>query len=121
MNGIAAIGAKLSGARSALIAIAALCLPTAYCKGREDGTVKADAARAIANVKALQADAAATGLAAEERVADALRINQDEEELIDAIAEEPDTVPDPVRVRLGCERLRAQGTPAADLPAPCGP
>ncbi|MBH9537890.1 hypothetical protein [Novosphingopyxis sp. YJ-S2-01] len=120
---VAGFGVKLAGARSALIAIActaALCLPTAYCKGRDDGAAKAEAARAVANVEALEADAVAAGAAAEERLADALRIDDKEEELIDAIAELPDAAPDPVRVRLGCERLRAQGTPEADLSALCG-
>lgn len=105
----------------AVAATAALCLPLGYCQGRDAERARNDAARALANTKALELDAEANEAASADRVADALEVTAQEEELLDAISEIPDTRPDPVRVRLGCERLRAQGTPSADLPAVCGP
>ena len=118
------IKAALASAQSAIItglAVFALTAPVAYCKGESAASSKYEAARALANEKALRLEKETGDTAAAERIIDALRINQSEEELIDAIADTPDTVPDPVRVRLGCERLRAQGTPAANIPAECGP
>lgn len=111
-------------ARSAILTgfvVAALCFPLGYCQGYKAASAKAAAERALANVKALELDAMAKDAAASERVADALVVEEMEEELLDAIAQTPDSAPDAVRVQLGCRRLRAQGTPAADIPAICGP
>lgn len=104
-----------------LVAIGGACLTLGFCKGEDSANAAHEAARALANVEALAIDAAAQNSAASERVTDALRIDQQEEELIDAISEIPDTVPDTVRVMLGCKRLRTQGTPEISLPAICGP
>jgi hypothetical protein len=105
----------------AVLITAGLCLPLGYCKGEQAANARHEAARALANTKALQIDAAAGESAAEERVQDALRVERLEEDLLDAISDTPDTAPDLVRVQLGCQRLREQGTAPADLPAVCGP
>lgn len=116
------IWAAIVAAKTAIIVgliVFGLTLPLGYCKGYDAAQSKAEAARALANTKALQIDAAAGNIAAEERVADALAVDDKEEELLDAIADVPDTTPDAVRVRLGCQRLRAQGTAEPDLPTVC--
>lgn len=100
---------------------AALTAPLAYCKGEKAAQAQAAAARAEANVEAMKTNAAATEQAAEERLADAVTVTKQEEELIDAIQSTPDSAPDAVRVALGCQRLRAQGADPATLPAACGP
>lgn len=87
------------------------------CDGRRSERAVADAARAEANVQAAKTDQAATSKAADERVADAAVVTAKERELVDAIADTPDTAPDAVRVRLGCERLRQQGTDTTAIPA----
>lgn len=91
--------------------------PLAYCEGRSAAKGQYEAARAEANVEALKTNADASERAAEERAADATEVAEQEEDLIDAIQSTPDTAPDTVRVRLGCERLRAQGTDTAAFPA----
>ena len=116
--------AAIVAAKTAIIVgliVFGLTLPLGYCTGRDHANTKHVAARSLANIKALQIDAAAGTQASEERVADALAVDDNEEELLDAIADVPDTTPDAVRVRLGCQRLYAQGTPPADIPAICGP
>lgn len=120
---IANIWASIVAAKTAIITgliVFGLTLPLGYCKGQSDANSRHAAERLLANTKALQIDAAAGTQASEERVADALAINETEEELLDAIADIPDEAPDAVRVRLGCQRLRAQGTSPADIPAVCG-
>lgn len=87
------------------------------CDGRRSERAMANAARAEANVEAVKRDQGATDKAADERVADAAVVTAKEKELVDAIADTPDTAPDAVRVRLGCERLRQQGTDIATVPA----
>lgn len=112
------------GAKTAIITglcVAAVCLPLGYCKGERAATAKWDAARSLANTKALEIDGTSKEAAAGERVADALAVERNEEELLDAIATVEDTVPDASRVALGCQRLRTQGTAEADLPAICRP
>ena len=104
-----------------IVAVGGLCLTLGFCKGEDSGNAKYEAARSLANVKAMAIDGEAREQASEERVADALRIDRNEEELINAISDTPDTSPDTVRIMLGCKRLRAQGTAAADLPPVCGP
>jgi hypothetical protein len=59
--------------------------------------------------------------AAAQRQTDTLAVAKSERELIDAIKQVPDEKPDPVRVRLGCERLRRAGRINSDLPAVCRP
>lgn len=121
---VAAIIAGVTRARSAILAAslsAALCFPLGYCEGRRASDARCEAARNLANTKALEMDAAAGVAASKERVADVLAIQNNEEELIDAISSVDDAKPDAVRVALGCERLRSQGTAQADIPAICGP
>lgn len=114
----------IAKARSAIITGAlcvAVCLPVGYCSGYQAMRNKATAERALANVEATKRAATASEAAGVEHVADALAIAEHEGKLTDAILETPDTAPDAVRVQLGCERLRTQGTADADLPAPCRP
>lgn len=94
-----------------------LTAPLAYCGGKKAAKAQYEAARAEANVEALKTNAKATEKAAEQRTRDATEVAAQEEVLIDAIQSTPDTAPDAVRVRLGCERLRAQGTDPAAFPA----
>jgi hypothetical protein len=101
----------------AFIAVASLSFLLGQCDGRKSERARSDAARAEANVQAMKTNQVATEKAAEQRVKDATTVAAQEEELIDAIQTVPDTAPDAVRVRLGCERLRKQGTNTADIPA----
>lgn len=126
---ISDIGTALSGAWKAIsaarnailtgMAVAGLCLPLGYCAGQRAEKARNEAARALANIEALQVEGAAAEKAAADRVEDALAVERHEQELIDAISKVPDGPPDDVRVALGCQRLRAQGTAAADLPEIC--
>lgn len=77
--------------------------------------------RAKAEVTLLKVDAAAKEKAAQERVVETAAVAANERKLVDAIQSVPDTAPDPVRVALGCQRLRGQGTADAVLPAVCRP
>lgn len=125
------IGDALTGAWKAVtaakasiitgIACVALCLPLGYCKGYEAATDKASAERAAANVTAMKTARTADQAAAVERVDDALANIKQETGLTDAIAQIPDTLPDPTRVALGCQRLRQSGATDATLPAACRP
>lgn len=99
------------------LCVAALCLPLGYCKGESAAKARADAERSLASTKALKVDAVAKDNAAASRVKDALTVKENEDALVDAISEVPDEKPDAVRVRLGCERLRAQGEDISRLPA----
>lgn len=87
------------------------------CDGKRSERARQDAARAEANVEAMKTNTKATETAAAQRVKDATTVAAQEEALIDAIQSTPDEAPDAVRVRLGCERLRAQGTDLANIPA----
>ena len=112
----------LTGAKSAIITgvvCVAICLPLGYCEGYKAADAKAQAQIALANAEAVKKAKDADEVAAVERVSDALENAKAEQELTDAIVETPDTVPDAVRVQLGCERLRRAGV--SDLPAPCRP
>ena len=120
---LANIWAAIVAAKTAIITgciVFGLTLPLGYCKGSSDANARHSAARELANVKALQMDAAAGTQASEERVADALTIDDNEEALVDAISTIPDEVPSAIRVAAGCRRLRAQGTLEADIPLVCG-
>lgn len=105
------------------IAGAALLLLATFALGRCDGArreaMRQEAARATAVVEAMGRNAGAHTDAAAARAADTAAIVQQKKELIDAIQSIPDTHPDPVRVALGCQRLRAQGGRDANLPAVC--
>jgi hypothetical protein len=121
---LASIWSAIAAAKTAIITgcvVFGLTLPLGYYKGSSDANARHQAARELANAKALQMDAAAGILASEERVVDALTVNENEEALIDAISTIPDTTPGAIRVAAGCRRLRAQGTAEADIPLVCGP
>lgn len=98
-----------------LVGIGLACLPLAYCAGRRAGEDPAG------NVKTAETDRVARDNADTARAADSITILRHEQELTHAISQVPDTKPDPVRIALGCQRLRAQGTAEADLPADCRP
>lgn len=100
-----------------VLLVAAITYPLGRCDGKRAERARNDAARAEANVQAMKTNAAATDRAANERVADAAVVSANEERLIDAIEDTPDTAPDAVRVRLGCERLRAAGTDTTAIAA----
>lgn len=101
--------------------VAVVCLPLGYCKGMQHANQRRDAELALANKVAQDRAITVADQAANERVADAIAEAREERKLTDAIADTPDTAPDAVRVQLGCQRLRSQGTADADLPAGCGP
>lgn len=98
---------------------ALLCFPLAQCRGEKIGQQKAALALERANRQFLEQKARADELAADQRLTDTIAVNRQEQELRDAIASTPDSAPDAVRIRLGCARLRAAGSSAADLPAVC--
>lgn len=94
-----------------------LVLAFVYWKGQNDHAKKERARDAVAVQAAMKSDAQADTKAAELVAHDALIRVEKEKELADAVAEVPDGLPDPVAVRLGCERLRQAGVSVADLPA----
>lgn len=115
--------ARMIGVRGGLL-IAAVALLVWLWIGWNRAADQRDEARdklrtAEAAIVLLEHDAALKELAAIERQNDIAATAQTERELNDAIAEVLDSKPDPVSVRLGCERLRRAGTPASDLPADC--
>lgn len=93
----------------------------AYKDGVNHEHARAAAALAKANHDFLEQKARADDLAARQRLTDTIAVTQRERELRDAIASTPDTAPDAVRIRLGCERLRraAGSAHTANLPAVC--
>lgn len=103
----------------AFLAVAAVIL-IADRNGYNRAKSKYEAERATANVIAITTARNADEAAAVERVESALVLAEKKTELTNAIAETPDTAPDAVRVRLGCERLRQAGTLDAGVPAICG-
>lgn len=101
---------------------AILIYPLAECDGKKAGRQEMQLAVERANTVALEQKARADALAAAQRITDAVAVSTREKELRDAIASTPDTAPDAVRIRLGCERLlRANGGNSATLPAVCRP
>ena len=98
---------------------AVLCFPLAQCRGERIGKQKMQLAIEQANTRFLTQKARADELASQQRITDTIAVNEQEEELRDAIADTPDTAPDAVRVQLGCARLRAADRGEADLPAVC--
>lgn len=96
---------------------AVLCFPLAQCRGERIGKQEAALALEQANTRYLTQKARADDLAAEQRLTDTIAVNEQERNLRDAIADTPDTAPDAVRIRLGCERLRRAGTDPASIPA----
>lgn len=88
-----------------------------YLKGRGDNARAERARDAVAVQAAIKSDTKANDKAAEVVAHDAMLRVEKEKELIDAVAEVSDGLPDPVAVRLGCERLRQANVSVADLPA----
>lgn len=103
----------------AAIALAVISLTStlSYCQGRRDGRSQMQSAIDRANVEALKQKARADELAANQRLTDTIAVSRREEALRNAIASTPDSAPDAVRIRLGCERLRASGQSTAAIPA----
>lgn len=97
------------------LAVAGLCLPLGYCAGHRSASGPA------IDTKAVATNELARDNADQARAADGITITKHEQELTNAISTVPDTKPDPVRIALGCQRLRAQGAAEADLPADCRP
>lgn len=101
---------------------ALLIWPVAQCSGKKIGVQQMQLAVANANTKALEQKNRADALAAAQRITDTIAVSAREKALRDAIASTPDSAPDAVRIRLGCERLRhANGSNQATLPAACRP
>lgn len=96
---------------------AVILLGFTYAKGRGDQAKREEARRAVAEQAALKSDAKADAKATAEQVRAAEARAEKEGKLIDAVSEIPDSLPDGVAVRLGCERLRQAGVSVADLPA----
>ena len=92
-----------------------------YAKGRSDANKRNEAAKAIAIAEAVKLDSKAKEHAATQRLKDAEQVADLKEQLTDAVAQVPDTVPDPVAVQLGCQRLRNSGADVSKLPACSGP
>lgn len=87
------------------------------CDGKKIGRQQMQTAIAQANTKFLEQKARADELAAAQRLTDTIAVNRQEEALRDAISDTPDSAPDPVRIALGCARLRANGVDTASIPA----
>lgn len=101
---------------AALVALAFAGFGIAKCSYDRSIIAKHDAA---ANAKAAARNDAAKDAASTERRADDQRISEAQKGYDDAISKAPAGAPGPATVALGCERLRRQGTRAADLPAAC--
>lgn len=120
MLNLLAIKNAIVAAKSAIltgVAVAAICLPLAYCQGLSAGKAKAAASAAVATVEVMKVDGNAKEVAAIERRKDDAAIAAKNEELIDAVADLPDAVPTVRRVARGCAQLRNQGTDTSGIPA----
>lgn len=120
--GLSGIVQKVVGVAGAVLvygAVLAAAFMLGQCDGRRTERARQDALRAKENVEALTRDAAAKDKADVQREADTKAVDENQEDLINAIQTVPDTHPDAVRVALGCERLRKQGAAEADLPSVC--
>ena len=108
-------------ARLAAVAliVAGLSFTAGRCDGVRDERARQELRIGQANVRFMKQKAIADELAAERRLTDTIAVNEQERNLRDAIDDTPDTVPDAVRIRLGCERLRSAGGNDADLPSVC--
>lgn len=102
-----------------IAALGGIALLLVYCSGKAEGARAAEEALAQANFEAIAIDTTARENAARARVADAEAVAEQKEEMIDAIQSVDDTLPDPVRIALGCQRLRAAGKDTTLIPA-CG-
>jgi hypothetical protein len=91
------------------------------CSGAKNESNKTRAASAVAVSAAVTKNDAAHETSSSERAADTKVVTQLTQELTNAVASVPDTLPDPVAVRLGCERLRHNGRDTSKLPQCSGP
>ena len=97
--------------------VAGITYPLAKCNGEKAERVRQQALLEKANRQYLEQKARADTLAANQRLTDLIAVQQRERDLRDAIASTPDSAPDAVRIRLGCERLRAAGRDTSGIPA----
>ena len=121
-----AILTSLAGKILSGVAVALLGLAIVFWIGWSRAANARDEARenlrtAEAQLTLLRVDFGLRETASVERQNDTAEVANMEKELVDAIKTVPDSAPDLVRVRLGCERLRKAGYLDADLPASCGP
>lgn len=113
-----AIGIK-GGIIIALGIVLAIVMWRADSLSQSLSDTKAALTLADGEIALLKADAALKEIAAAERQNDNAAVAEAEKDLLDAIEDIPDSVPDDVRVQLNCRRLRAAGRLDADLPAIC--
>lgn len=100
-----------------IILAALVALLLAYCNGRSDGKAAGNLANAKAETKVARKDAQASGKAADDRAAETIAINKQEEGARDAIRQAPDTRPSPAAVAHNCDRLRRAGKDLSTIPA----
>jgi hypothetical protein len=100
---------------------AALALPVGQCQGANAEKARQKTRDAEAALQAEIRNAAAKEAAAAQRAVDLARVTAAEKGRTDAIRAGADEAPSGPELRLACERLRAQGTAAARLPAVCRP
>jgi hypothetical protein len=103
----------LIGGLLAVIAVLAFV----YMKGRGDQAKREEARQKIAVAAAVKAGEQAGAKANAAAVKGALIVAQKEKELIDAVAQAPDSLPAPAAVAHGCQQLRQAGISTADVPA----
>lgn len=103
----------------AVLAACSLCFMLGECDGRKVGRGQMQHAIDQANLKAQQLQHRADELTAQQRLTDTIAVSRQEEALRNAVASTPDSAPDAARIALGCQRLLAAGSRAADLPAAC--
>lgn len=97
------------------VAAAALVLTLAYCQGRTAGRQSEIVGQQERTIEAERTVGAANDTAADQRVADAITLEQQQQELEDArnCNEDPDTV----RKRRACVVMRQQGRDTSAFPA----
>jgi hypothetical protein len=100
-----------------LVAIAAGWL---YLKGRHDADERTKARARIAAAVAVKTDVKAAKTSQDDLAKAATVAIAKQQELEDAVANVPDTVPDSVAVVAACVELRQHGVSTANLPA-CQP
>lgn len=109
----------LIGLIATVIAVAVIALLLINHGVRKE-RARQEAARAVAVAEAIKSDEHADAKSTASVQRDAERIAEAREELIDAIAQAPDSLPDAASVVYGCRELQRHGISTADLPA-CSP
>ncbi len=102
-----------------LALVLALLLLTTYCQGRTDGKTGEVVGQQKREIKTQEKVGAANTSAADTRVNDAVRSEQQQKELNDALEATSD--PDRQRALRGCVILRQQGRDTSRIPACSGP